>query len=348
MSYQALLSRVVDRNVPFSVLLELTHRCNLDCFVCYNDRASTGTPLSLEQYLALFQELRTLGTLHLTFSGGEPLVHPQFFALGAAGRAQGFLVRIKTNGHRLSTRLARRLREEVDPFVLEISLHGASPATHDRQTRVAGSFRRLMANLSGLRALGLRLQLNATLTTWNEGEQEAMCDLAERLGIALRWNTQVTPRDDGDAAPLAIAPSPEAVARLGTLLANRSAEGDGRGKGEGADAPAPWEKYCGSGSSGFTVDPWGNLYPCVQWRIPAGSLHRQSVREIWEGSGTLRMVRERTGALARAVKVQGPGVLGRFHCPALAEQAADIQGPLPVHFLGMGPRAQGAATAAGS
>lgn len=346
MSYQALLARVVGRNIPFSVLLELTYRCNLDCFYCYNDRAKAGTPLSVDQYLALFRDLRPLGTLNLTFSGGEPLAHPDFFTLGAAARAQGFLLRIKTNGHGINARLARRLREELDPYILEVSLHGASPATHDRQTRVPGSFARLVRNLGHLARVGLRVQLNATLTAWNEGEIEAMADLAEGLGLPLRWNTQVTPRDDGDPTPLRIAPSREAVARLAALLAERSARGGCRAGEDGGEPPAPWDKVCGSGASGFTVDPWGNLYPCVQWRIPAGNLHHQSVREIWEGSQTLKMIRERTGALARAVKAGGPGVLGGSGCPALAERAGEIRVALPDPIWVTDQRAKRAAAAA--
>lgn len=334
MSYQALLARMVGRNIPFSVLLELTYRCNLGCFYCYNDRASLGTPLAVDQYRALFRDLRALGTLNLTFSGGEPLAHPDFFALGAEARAQGFLIRIKSNGHGINARLARRLREELDPYILELSLHGASPATHDRQTRVPGSFARLLRSLGHLARVGLRVQLNATLTAWNEGELEPMADLAEGLGLPLRWSTQVTPRDDGDPTPLAIAPSPEALARLESLLAERSPRGEGGASDDGGEPPTPWDKVCGSGASGFTVDPWGNLYPCVQWRVPAGNLHRQSVREIWEGSRTLKMVRERTGALAQAVKAQGRGALGGFSCPALAERSGEIQVPLPVHFRG--------------
>ena len=58
-----------------------------------------------------------------------------------------------------------------------MSLHGATAATHDRQTRVPGSFDRLLANLGELRPLGLRVKLNSTLTAWNEGEIEGMFDL---------------------------------------------------------------------------------------------------------------------------------------------------------------------------
>jgi MoaA/NifB/PqqE/SkfB family radical SAM enzyme len=312
MSYQALVAKAVNGNIPFSVLLELTYRCNLDCYYCYNDRASTGQPLSVAQYGRLFEELRELGTMNLTFSGGEPLAHPHFFTLGARARALGFVKRVKTNGHGLSAPLARRLRDEVDPFVVEISLHGATALVHERQTRVAGSFGRLLKNLERLRALGLRVQLNATLTAWNEAEMESMSALAEGLGMPLRWNTQVTPRDDGDRAPLGIAASAQAVGRLHAFLGQRR----GVDAAVNAEPPAPWGKHCGAGASGLTVDPWGNVYPCVQWRIAAGNLHRQRVRDIWERSPTLQAVRARTEALAAANWGKSEAAKG-LSCPAL-------------------------------
>ena len=114
------------RNLLFSVLVELTYRCNLDCFFCYNDLGAAGTPLSREQYFRLFAELRELEVLNLTLSGGEPLAHPDFLALGARARELGFVVRVKSNGHALRGELARRVRDEVDPFLIEVSLHGAT------------------------------------------------------------------------------------------------------------------------------------------------------------------------------------------------------------------------------
>lgn len=346
MSYQALLAKAVDGNIPLSVLLELTYRCNLNCYYCYNDLASVGQPLSLAQYVSLFQDLRELGTLNLTFSGGEPLAHADFFTLGAKARALGFVIRVKTNGHALSGQMARRLLNEVDPFLVEISLHGATAATHERQTQVAGSFGRLLANLNRMRVLGLRVQLNAALTAWNEEEIEAMAALAQGLGMPLRWNTEITPRDDGDLAPLAIAPSTAAVVRLGELLAQRHAVG--METTVDADPPAPWGKYCGAGASGFTVDPWGNLYPCVQWRVSAGNLHRESVREIWRQSPTLRAVRVATEALTAAVRDQGPEVMRGWSCPALAGQAWQNRVALPDPFKTVHHRAQRPARAAGS
>lgn len=315
MSYQAVIAKAVAANIPVSALLELTYLCNLDCFYCYNDRRPSGRLLSLTQYGDLFEGLRDLGTLYLAFSGGEPLLHSQFFDLGARARALGFAIRVKSNGHPLNGRMARRLRDEVDPFAIEISLHGASAASHERQTRVPGSFARLLENLDALSSLGLRVQLNATLTAWNQGEMDDMLALAERLGLPLRWSTEVTARDNGDLAPLDIAASSAAVGRLRLRLAQKKG-----GESAATESSSGWCKYCSAGSSGLAVDPWGTVYPCVEWRVAAGNLHHDGIRDIWEHSPVLEKVRGRTEVLALTIPPTADEDRPLF-CPGIHEIA---------------------------
>lgn len=310
-------------NHLFSVLLELTYRCNLDCFFCYNDLSLHGRPLTRERYLRLLDELVELQTLHLALSGGEPLAHPDFFLLGRRARELGFVVRVKSNGHALRGALARRLRDEVDPYLVEVSLHGATAATHDRQTRVPGSFERLLANLREMQALGLRLRINSTLTSWNEEEMPAMYDLADELGIPLRFDPEVTPRDDGSAEPLSIAPSLAGLRRLFEMQEERAArtgvEPEIGPEGDSLMPALAADKHCGAGSGGVTIDPYGNVYPCVQWRRRAGNLHDASLAEIWRGSPELAEVRRLTVGVSRKLAAAGPdGGLGGF-CPGIAE-----------------------------
>ena len=160
--------------------------------------------------------------LNLVLTGGEPLAHPDFLRLGRRARELGFVLRIKSNGHALRGALARRIKEEIDPFVVELSLHGARAETHERQTRVPGSFERLLANIREMLALGFRLKLNSTLTAWNEGEIEEMHALADALGVRLNIGSEVSPRDDGDRNPLAISASPEGLRRLFELQLARA------------------------------------------------------------------------------------------------------------------------------
>jgi mycofactocin biosynthetic radical S-adenosylmethionine protein MftC len=232
---------------------------------------------------------------------------------------------VKSNGHALRGRLAQRLRNEVDPFLVEISLHGASPEVHDRQTRVPGSFGRLMSNLREMQGLGLRIKLNCPVTKWNEHELEGMFALADELGVPLQPDPEISRRDDGDATPQQIAPSREGVARLLRIQDERALASRALRREPGADSgitatprtSAP-TKHCGAGSSSVTVDPYGNVYPCVQWRRHVGNLHQDSIRTLWNGSAELADIRRLTVEVKQMVDAHPTPGFG--FCPGVAEK----------------------------
>lgn len=334
MSFARIVRKTWRENHLFSALVELTYRCNWDCYFCYNDLGLRGKPLSKQQYFDFFADLKELGALNLILSGGEPLAHPDFFALGARAAELDFVVRVKSNGHALRGAVARRLRDEVAPYIVEVSLHGARAETHDRQTRVPGSFDRLVANVGELLELGVRVQINSTLTAWNEDEIEEMMALTEGLGAPLRIDPEVTPRDDGDTEPLSIRPSREAVLRLfriqqearrkalaGEAPAEPALSVSREGDAVPAAAATGPEKHCGAGSSTIAVDPFGTVYPCVQWRRAVGNLHETSIREIWAQSADLHAVREENVAVHSMIRSLGPegGQMG--FCPGSAAAA---------------------------
>lgn len=322
MNFRTSVERAWRENQLLSVLVELTYRCDLDCTFCYNDVAKKGKPLSLAQYESLFDDLAAMNVLTVILSGGEPLTHPQFFEIGKAARDRGFVVRIKSNGHALNGELARRVKEELDPFLIEVSLHGATAATHDRQTQVPGSFERLVANIRAMKALGLRVKANSALTRWNENELAAMFELTSELGIPLQIDPEVKPRDNGDRAPLDITPTAEGLRAMRELFAARNAAL----AIEEATLPThthasahPADKHCGAGASNLAIDPYGNVLPCVQWRRPVGNLHTDSLRSLWTVSPTLREVREITTTV-RADVAERSRTHGAFaFCPGLAE-----------------------------
>ena len=324
MTYAEVIKKARDDNRLVSVLVELTYRCNLDCYFCYNDLGFKSQPMPTETYFRFFEDLRDMQVMTLVLTGGEPLTHPDFFAMGRKARELGFVIRLKSNGHSLRGKMIRRIRQEVDPYIIEISLHGACAETHDRQTRVPGSFDRLMANLRELRDLGMRIKLNCTLTRWNETEVEEIFQLADQLGIRLQISPEVTPRDNGDRDVLSLSPSITGIRQVFRLRASRArtTETDkvqvavGREADEGLVTPD--EKYCGAGSSGIAVDPFGNVYPCVQWRRPVGNLQDQSIKEIWSQPERFSDVRNELVEAKKLVNSYGSkGHLLGF-CPGLA------------------------------
>jgi MoaA/NifB/PqqE/SkfB family radical SAM enzyme len=238
---------------------------------------------------------------------------------------------VRTNGHTLHPRNVLRLLEEVDPYMAEVSLHGATAEVHDRQTRVPGSFATLMRNVREMRELGLRFKFNVPLTRFNEHQIEAIFAIADGLGVSLLVDPAITPRDNGDRSPLDLTASPSALEQLQQLAARRSANAT---KSEPAEIITPPNKHCGSGSSTVTVDPVGNVYPCVQLRRAAGSLQTQSIKEIWHQSQVLDEVRDLTQRVKEWMDGLGPDARPTGFCPgtALAEMG-DATALYPVASL---------------
>ena len=321
----SILRTVRARRLLHDVTLELTYQCNLNCFYCYNNREKQGTPLSLAQYRTLLEDLASMQTLFLMLTGGEPMIHPHFFEIGSMCRELGFVVRVRTNGHTLFPSNIDRLIHEVDPYVVEVSLHGASAEVHDRQTRVPGSFDRLIKNLRHVRSAGLRCMMVATPTAWNQHQIEAMISLGDELDAPLHFQGPVGPRDNGDTEPLSIQPDPETWGRIAALVEERSARkedeaGEGMKPAPTSDPVDETPAICGVGTVGVDIDPFGNVQACMHLQESAGSLHQQSIEEIWNHSPLFARVRQRAINAAANLDGKQPRQFGApFFCLGVAE-----------------------------
>lgn len=333
-----ILKEVRNRRILHEVALELTYQCNLDCFFCYNDKKKAGKPLSLAQYREVLHDLARMQTLFLMLTGGEPLLHPHFFEIGQTARDLGFITRVRTNGHNLGQDVCERLKQEVDPYAVEVSLHGADAKTHDRQTRVSGSFARLLENIKAALKAGLRMNAVATPTAWNEHQIEAMFGLCDSLGIPLRFQGPVAPRGGVDTATLALTPSSKTWRLIKDMVIARNAAESTQ---QTADIPNESSSRrreaedcatCGIGVMGVDIDPFGNVKPCIHVQSSAGNLHDESIERIWKNSPLFALMRERAVAAGQSFGDKPLQQLGApLFCLAVEENLsrgrADVESP---------------------
>jgi MoaA/NifB/PqqE/SkfB family radical SAM enzyme len=303
-----------------SLMLEITYACDLRCDFCYNEKEKQGEHLSLEDYRRILGEARAEGALFLTLTGGEPTLHPDFFAIGAVANGAGFSVRVKSNGHGFDRALIRRLKDEVQPYNVDLSIHGATPAVHDAVTGVPGSHGRLLRTVAMLQEAGIRIRFKLPLTRRNEAELDALFDLASSLDIKLDVMPEISPRDTGDLAPTGLMASREGLRRLFARLHRDPSPSVPTFGGEeetdrlGRELDTPFA--CGAGLSNLMVDPFGVAYGCVAWRSPLGDLRRQSVRKVWLGPAALHVAELNREAGAR--KRLNPVLEGEMFCPGRA------------------------------
>jgi MoaA/NifB/PqqE/SkfB family radical SAM enzyme len=318
--------RAVELAQPLTAYLELTYRCNWRCVFCYNPRHGDLRPLSLADWTAVLDDLRELGTLGIVLTGGEPLAHPEFLEIARAARARGFAVRLFTNGSLVTEAMADALAG-LDLVGVEMSLHGATPATHDRTTGRVGSFAAMLEGLERLRARGVSLLLKTPLTHINEDELDGMVALAERLSLPHQVDGNMTPRDDGDKGPLQYRASAEGIERMYRKVAALGRLPESTRSAGGVN--------CGLGRLTLAVDPEGNVYPCLQWKKTSlGNVRVTRLVELWRGSPVRAQAADVALAANDAVMAMGEAVARFPFCPALAlERTGDPLRPDERHVL---------------
>ncbi len=280
--YDVLLARLRAKHVPFTVLWELTHRCNLACVMCYNV-ARAEPELTTAECLDVLAQLAAAGALRLIFTGGEILTRRDFFALAGRARELGFALDLKTNGTLLIPETADRIAA-LAPVQVDISLLSATSETSDAVMGGRDTLRRIVRGVRLLQERGVRVKLNTLLLDWNIAERQAMFDMAVELGVYYEQTFKISPTDEGRAKASEHQLSTAQMTHL--FLADRTPFVP--------QSAAASRRTCQVGLASCLISPYGVVYPCNELRIPAGRLageRRQRFSHIWADAPILHQLR---------------------------------------------------------
>ncbi len=165
------------------VVWNCTRACNLACAHCYYSARARQDPdeLSTDEARRMIDDLAQYGVPVLLFSGGEPLLRDDLFALGAYAVARGLHTVISTNGTLIDQAMARRIRAAGFSYV-GISLDGMRDI-NDRFRGRQGAFDAALAGIGHCKQAGVRVGLRLTLNRHNVGNLDAIFSLLERERI---------------------------------------------------------------------------------------------------------------------------------------------------------------------
>lgn len=159
----------------------ITRHCNLRCPHCIRDDVSRVQ--SLEPYLIASvtdQALDLFPDVQVSLTGGEPLLHDEFFEIVGSFDARGVPWRITTNGWHLRRTLP--ILDRFPPTSLRLSLSGGSEETHDAE-RGQGSWRRVLEAIALCTSRQIPVWLSLVIDRRDRHEIRLAADLAEGLGV---------------------------------------------------------------------------------------------------------------------------------------------------------------------
>ncbi len=172
-----------DLGAPLYIAWQVTNECNLACLHCIEESGpgkAFHDELDHEQAGRFLEQVMDLEVPYLSFSGGEPMVHPRFFDMVEYVCRRNGQLKIETNGHYLTPENCVRLKA-LGVKAVQVSLDGATRETFNRM-RVRGDFDLCVDGVRNLKKAGVPIEINYSPTRFNAHEIGAAVDLAAELG----------------------------------------------------------------------------------------------------------------------------------------------------------------------
>ena len=248
---------------PLLAQMVVIRRCNLSCGYC-NEYDDHSPPLPLEELYRRIDHIAGLGTLALTLTGGEPLLHPDLDKLVARAVGHGMVCTTITNGYPVTKRWIERLNAAGLSFV-QISIDNLEPNEVSQK-----SLSKIKPKLELLRDHArFGVNVNAVLGSCEPEHTRELVREVEALGLYMTVGLmhdgfgQLDPGLAGDALASLYA---ELRAHSKKTVFHRAGEGWERAMIR--DGVSPWK--CRAGGRYLYVDEFGKVSYCSQRRGDPG------------------------------------------------------------------------------
>jgi len=273
---------------PYMAELDITYQCNCRCRMCQRWNDPRRNELTADEYASLAADLHAMGSHQISISGGEPLLRKDVFQIMADFAGRGMSVNLCSNGLLLK-KYADQVRNSGATCVT-VSLDGASAASHDKIRGISGSYRRIEEGIACLlqtpRSDRPLVRVRMTVSNHNAHEigpfYQKWHKAADDVLLQPVHHCTDAYYTGMDQADLKIDPQ---------LLARQV-----------ADTPFARDNYiqrlieslkacgtfpkqpCYAGVLMARIDPWGNVYPCLEQHVRLGSVRENDFQSIWNSN----------------------------------------------------------------
>lgn len=271
---------------PFTMIIDPTSRCNLNCLGCYAGKYKKGPELSFELIDRVLTEAKEMGIHFIAMTGGEPFFYPDILKVWQKHNDLQFMV--YSNGTLVDEVMGEKLQDlgNVSPV---ISLEGFEEETDFRRGK--GTFKKILRCFDNLKKQGIVTGASCMVTRKNIETVtcDAFIDFLIESGVFYLWYFLFVPV--GKDPEINLMPTPEQR----EYLRIRDAEirktrpifiGDFWN-----DAPAVGGCIA-AGRNYLHIISSGEVQPCVFVHYAVDNIKEKSLKEILS-SGFFKAIRAR-------------------------------------------------------
>lgn len=301
---------------PHDIYVHLTNKCNLKCPYCYNkddrenkillEKAGLVEPtLNTDEYKKLISRLVDCGIRKILFTGGEPLMRPDFVELIKFTRnySENVQIEILTNAILINEEMAEHLCKNVNTVTISLDGHEKHIHEHFRGKNTFNptikGIRTLVAKRKELGQKGPYITTVPALTNFNIINLKEIFEFSlDDLGV-----DGLAPIifQAGDHQEVSLTQIPELDIYLEAMNETREymvERNQNLGKEPNKDLSAVGlRNHCGVGHGEISIDPGGFVYPCQSLHFDefiCGNIREYDIKDIFHNSPVMKNMRGTT------------------------------------------------------
>lgn len=283
----------------FNLQIDLTQACTERCIHCY---VPDYTPIFLPVNVVerVIDEFRGQGGLHLSLSGGECMLHPDFKRIISYARANDLVVSILSNLTVCDDCMVQFLKR--NDVSVQVSLYSMKPEVHDAITQVSGSFMRTVRAIKQLHVADIPCLISCPTMKQNFNDYLEVLAFARSLKMHAQTDFIIMGKKNCDTSNLTcrldLAQTRKVIEDIVCRSLPTNNEYFAASRKALSKTPEEWqsENVCGAGSSLICLDAKGEYHPCPSLSgITLGSCYQHNLKWVLSESTETIRIRNVTG-----------------------------------------------------
>lgn len=273
--------------------IEITSKCNERCIHCYIPHENKISHIEPDLFYNVLTQCKDMRILHLTLSGGEPMLHNNFCHFLKKCREYNFSVNVLSNLTLLDDGIVKEMKE--NPLLgVQVSLYSMNPSIHDEITQMKGSFEKTKNAILKLIENDIPLKISCPIMKQNKDCYGDVIKWAESNKIQVGDDYVIIARYNHTTNNLNCRLSVDEVKEL---IYNKAANNTHfleqleveAGKKKDTDLN---DYVCSVCNSSICIAENGNVYPCAGWQdYIVGNVKEISLDDIWNNSEKVQYLR---------------------------------------------------------
>ena len=278
---------------PVSVHIEITNKCNERCIHCYIPDKFKCMQMSFRTFEDIVSQCHELNILHLTISGGEPLLHPDILKILSVCRKNNFSVNLLTNLTALTDDIIEEM--EQNPLLgVQTSIYSMVSDVHDSITGRIGSFDKTITAVKQLIASKIPVQISCPIMKQNYATYKDVENWAKNHNILAGTDYTIIAEYNHDTKKLTTRLSKSEIKDI--IKSKISTDHDYLSEEQreyAKNCQKTEEDYiCSVCNSSICIGADGNIFPCAGWNsYVLGNIERCSLKDVWYKSEKVKQLR---------------------------------------------------------